>query len=95
MYNYARVFCHFGAILMEFGDGWGEGDGERGKHVWKPLMPYFKAAGHTKYVLQVRLQIQLATLSPNLAHQVMWNCFVNTRGGLWRNIPFDLHNDHV
>lgn len=59
-------------------------------------MPHFKAAGHPKYALQaLRLQIQLVTLSPNLAHQVMWNRFVNVRGGLGRNIPCDLHNEHV
>ena len=74
VYNYTRVFCHFAAILMEYRDGWGEGDGERGRRVWKLVMPHFRAAGHTKYALQaLRLQIQLATLSPNLAHQVQWN----------------------
>lgn len=96
VYNYARVFCHFGSLLMEHRDSWGEGDGERGKCVWKLLMPHFKAAGHTKYALQaLRLQMQLVTLSPNLAHQVTWNRFVNIRGGLGRNIPCDLHNEHV
>ena len=46
-------------------------------------MPHFIAAGHTKYALDaLKLQMQVnATLSPNLAHQVMWNRFVNTRGG--------------
>ena len=60
-------------------------------------MPQFKAAGHTKYALQaLRLQMQVnATLSPNLAHQVMWNRFVNARGGLGRNISCDLHNEHM
>ena len=97
VYNYARVFCHFGSLLMEFRDGWCEGDGERVIRCWKLLMPHFKVAGHTKYALQaLRLQIQVnATLSPNLAHQVIWNRFVNVKGGLGRNIPCDLHNEHV
>lgn len=96
MYNYACVLCHFGALLMEYRDSWGEGDGERDSGVWKLLMPHFKAAGHTKYALQaLRLQIQLKTLSPNLAHQVVWNRFVNVRGGLGRNISCDLHNEHM
>lgn len=82
---------------MEFRDAWGEGDGERIIRCWKIFMPHFKAAGHTKYALQaLRLQMQVhVTLSPNLAHQVMWNRFVNVRGGLGRNIPCDLHNEHV
>ena len=38
-------------------------------------MPHFKAAGHTKYALEaLRLLMQVnITLSPNLAHQVMWH----------------------
>ena len=31
----------------------------------------------------------------NLAHQVLWNRFVNVRGGPGKNIPCDLHNEHV
>lgn len=97
VYNYARVFCHFAALLMEFRDAWGTGDGERVLRCWKLFMPHFKAAGHTKYALQaLRLQMQVnVTLSPNLAHQVMWNRFVNVRGGIGRNIPCDLYNEHV
>ena len=74
-----------------------EGDGGRVMQCWKLYMPHFIAAGHTKYALDaLKLQMQVnATLSPNLAHQVMWNRFVNTRGGLGRNIPGDLHNEHV
>ena len=97
VYNYARVFCHYGALLMEFRDAWGEGDSERVTWCWKLFMPHFKSAGHTKYALQaLRLHMQVtATLSPNLAHQVMWNRFVNIKGGLGKNIPCDLHNEHV
>lgn len=97
VYNYTRVMCHFGALIMEVQDAWGEGGGKRMKRCWKLLMPHFKTAGHTKYALEaLRLQMQVnATLSPNLAHQVMWNRFINVRGGLGRNIPCDLHNEHI
>ena len=97
MFNYARVLCHFGSLVMEVKDAWSEGDGERMVRCWKLLMPHFKAAGHTKYALEaLRLQIQIrSTLSPNLAHEVKWNRFVNIRGGIGRNIPCDLHNEHV
>ena len=27
-YNYARVLCHFGSLVMECRDAWAEGDGE-------------------------------------------------------------------
>ena len=97
VYNYARVLCHYGALIMEFRDAWAEGDGERVIRCWKLFMPHFKCFGHTKYSLEaLRIQMQVnATLSPNLAHQVMWNRFVNVRGGLGRNIPCDLFNEHV
>lgn len=97
VYNYARELCHFGALVMEVKDSWSEGDGPRMIRCWKLLMPHFKAAGHPKYALEaLRLQMQVnATLSPNLAHQVVWNRFVNVRGGQGKNIPCDLHNEHM
>lgn len=82
---------------MELRDAWGEGDGERVLRCWKLLMPHFKTAGHSKYALQaLRLQMQVkVTSSPNLSHQIMWNRFVNVKGGLGKNIPCDLYNEHV
>ena len=61
------------------------------------MLPHFKAAGRTKYSLEaLRLQFQVkAILSPQLAHQVLWDRFVNTRGGLGRNIQNDLYNEHI
>ena len=29
MYNYTRILCHFGSLVMELCDAWQEGDGER------------------------------------------------------------------
>ena len=82
--------------FMEFRDTWGEGDGGRLARCWKLFMPHFIAAGHSKYALDVKLQMQVsAFLSPNLAHQVMWNRFINTRGGLGRNFTGDLYNEYV
>ena len=97
VYNYARVLCHYGSLVMEFRDAWAEGDGERVLRCWKLFLPHFKASGRTKYSLQaLRIQMQAnVTLSPSLAHQVVWNRFVNVRGGAGKNIPCDLHNEHV
>jgi len=97
VYNYARVLCHFGSLVMELRDAWHEGDGERVLRCWKLFMPHLKIAGCSKYSLEaLKLQIHSkVTFSPNLAHQVTWNRFVNLRGGLGRNIPCDLFNEHV
>ena len=82
---------------MEFRDAWAEGDGERVLRCWKMFLPHFQAAGHTKYSLAaLNMQLQTnATLSPNAAHQVMWHRFVNSKGGIGKNIPCDLYNEHV
>ena len=96
VYGYARVLCHFAALVSEFTDAWSEGDGERVLRCWKIFMLHFHAERRTKYALEaLRLQLQLATLSPDLVHQLTWGRFVNTHGGPGMNIPCDLHNEHV
>ena len=93
VYNYARVLCHYAALVS---DAWSEGDGERVIRCWKIFMLHFHADRRTKYALEaLRLQFQLASLSPDLVHQLTWGRFVNTHGGLGHNIPCDLHNEHV
>ena len=96
-YNYARILCHYGSLVMEFKDAWAEGDGERVIRCWKLFMPHFQTAGRTKYSLAaLNIQFQTnATLSPNGAHQVMWHRFVNSKGGMGNNIPCDLYNEHI
>lgn len=97
VYNYTRTLCHYGSLMIEFRDAWAEGDGERILRCWRLFLPHFRASGRTKYCLEaLRLQLQVnVVLSPNLAHQVRWNRFVNTKGGLGMNIPCDLFNEHV
>ena len=90
VYNYARILCHYGSLMMEFRDAWQEGDGERILRCWKLFMPHFKTAGCTKYLLEtLKLQFQSTiTSSPN-PHQITWNRFVNIKGGAGNNIPCD------
>ena len=97
IYNYARVLCHYGALILEFRDAVREGDGERVYCCWHVMLTHFLASRCTKYSLEaLRLQFQVkALLSPHLAHQVLWHRFVNTRGGPGRNIACDLYNEHV
>ena len=97
VYNYARVLCHYGSMLLEFRDAWAEGDGERIFRCWRLLLPHFKASGRMKYSLEaLRIELQVKTLlSPQLAHQVLWDRFVNIKGGEGNNIPCDLYNEHI
>lgn len=97
VYNYTRVLGHYCGLVTEFRDAWAEGDGERVYRCWCLILPHFKSTGRTKYSLEaLRIQFQVrAITSPQLAHQVKWDRFVNTHGGLGRNIPCDLYNEHV
>ena len=38
--------------------------------------------------------MQLLCLPSKLVHQLTWDRFINTHGGLGRNLPCDLHNEH-
>ena len=97
VYNYAKVLCHYGALILEFRDAIAEGDGDRVYRCWRVMLPHFLASRWSKYSLEaLRLQFQVrAILSPQLAHQVVWDRFVNTRGGIGRNISCDLYNEHI
>ena len=96
VHSYAQILCHFAAIVHLFTDACKEGDGEHVIRCWKLCMLHFHAERKTKYALEaLRLQFQLVTLQPNLVHQLTWGRFVNTHGGKGRNIPCDLHNEHV
>ena len=96
VHGYARVLCHFASLVLLFIDAWKEGDGERVLRYWKIFMLHFRAENKTKYALEaLRLQFQLVTLPPYLSHQIIWGRFINTQGGKGRNLPCDLHNEHV
>ena len=66
VYNYARMQCHYGALVLEFRDACVEGDGERVNRCWQLFLPHLKASRRAKYSLEaVRLQLQVkALLSP-------------------------------
>ena len=83
-YNYARSLCHYASLALEFYDAWHEGDGNRIMRCWKFFLLHFYESRRTKYSLAaVRQQIQLLCLPSTLVHQ---DRFVNTHGGLGRNL---------
>ena len=87
----------FGFLLANFLDAVKEGDGERLMRLYKVALLIYKAYGHTQYAYSTfLLTVQLnATLSPRLAHNLKWNRFWNGKGGKGRNIPLDLHLEHL
>ena len=95
-YNYTKSLCHYASLALEFHDAWHEGDGIRIIRCWRILLLHFFESGRTKYSLDaMRLQIQLLCLPSSLVHQLIWDRFVNTHGGMGHNPPCDLHNEHV
>lgn len=97
VYSYVRVVCHYGALIMEFCDACAEGGGDRVYNCWRFFLPHFMTSNCRKYaldVLQLQLQVK-AVLSPKLVQHILWDHFINTKGGVGRNIPCNLHNEHV
>ncbi|CAM4659382.1 unnamed protein product [Leuciscus chuanchicus] len=87
----------FGFLLLNVLDAIKEGDGGRLMRLYKVALLFYKAYGHTHYAYStflLTLQVN-ATLSPRMAHSVTWNRFWNGRGGKGRNIPLDLHLEHL
>ena len=59
-------------------------------------MLHFQSTGHTKYAWEaLRQQFQLVILPPYLSYPLMWGRFINTCDGIGKNIPCDLHNEHL
>lgn len=76
VYNYARVFCHYGALVAEFKDACAEGDGDRVFRCWHVMLRHFQPSGRIKYSLEaLRLQFQVkssltTTLSPGFVGSI-------------------------
>ena len=97
VFNYACRLLSYGLLSRDFQDGTKEGDGPRICRLWKFFMLHFKMNGRTKYALEAfNLTAQInALLTPQLAHQLMWNRMCNTKGGKGKNKELDLHNEHI
>ena len=70
---------HFGALGLEMADAWSAGDGER-VFVAGGFLPHFQAANHTLQARNFQFEVT-SVCSPHLAHHIMWDKFVNSRGG--------------
>ena len=82
---------------MELRDAIHEGDGDRIMRARKFMLVYIRFGRHTNYALEAfQLQTMVnATATPRVAHQFKWSRVVNVHGGTGRNIPVDLHNEHL
>ena len=97
MYDYSRNLLSIGCLYLEMQDAIKEGDGERVLQCWRYLLPVFLNSGCKNYTIeafQFLYQYQYG-LTPRQAQQLIWSRFVNTQGVQGKNIPLDLHLDHL
>jgi len=94
--NYSRNALALCYIAKNFVDARKHGDGERILRLYKFMLLYYKVDGRTKYAYQtLHLLSQVSfLLPPALAHELKWNRFVNTKGGLDKNVELDRHLEH-
>ena len=73
------------------------GDGERVLRCWKYLLPIFLNSGSKNYSYEALLLLcqHGYLLSPQQAQRLKYSRFVNTNGQQGKNIPADLHNEHL
>ena len=62
---------------------------------YKIAILYFHAYGHTKYAFAVVKLFYKIKLLPDEAHKLIWERFINTKGIPGKNIPLDLHMEHL
>ena len=95
--EYAKEFLSLALLYEEFEDAIREGDGVRVLRCWKFMLLVFKAGNRTNYSIEALFLLAQyhLFLSPRLAQQLIWSRFINTQGWAGRNIPCDLHMEHI
>ena len=97
IYQYAQQLVSLGCFYLEYDDAIKEGDVERVFRCWKYLLPIFVNSGRKNYSIEALLLLcqHEYLLPPQQAKRLLYSRFVNTRGIQGRNIPADLHNEHL
>lgn len=95
--SYATELLSLGLFFQEYSDSVREGDGIRVLRCWRYLLPLFIASQRKNYSIEAFnfLYQYHFMLSPRQAQQLIWDRFVNTQGKPGRNIPADLHLEHL
>ena len=90
----ALSLCLF---FMQFEDAIAEADGGRIRQCWKYLLLFYYSSRKPNYIIEaLRMLMQYHYLLPaRQAQQLIWSRCVNTHGRLGKNIPMDLHMEHL
>ena len=96
VFLYAVDVLSMGLFWYGFRDAVREGDGDRIVLYWKFLLVIFRQEKHYNYSKEGFLFIaQTLLLSPRQLCDIKWNRTVNTTGRIGKNIPVDLHMEHL
>lgn len=95
--EYGKELLSLGLLYIEYCDAIHEGDGLRILRCWKYMLLIFKAHNKRKYAIQASTLLfqYYVIFSERMKHQLLWSRTVNTHGRPGRNIPMDLHMEHL
>lgn len=95
--EYGKKLLGLGCFYLEFSDAIREGDGNRVLRCWRYLLPIFLGSHRTNYSCEVLNMLfqHSYELSPRLSSQLLWSRFINVHGYPGKNIPADLHMEHL
>ena len=85
-------------VLWQIFHSWvKEGDGLRVLRCYRYLLPIFKSSRRSNYSIEILnfLVQHDYSLSERQAAELVWSRFINTRGQPGKNIPNDLHCEHL
>jgi len=93
---YAMDFLTLALLWHGYHDSVRHGDGNRILTYWKFLGIIFKEEGHFNYAKEAfNVLAQSTLLSPRKTAELKWCRTVNTHGHVGKNIPVDLHMEHL
>ena len=96
VHAYAVDLLTTALLWYGFRDAIREGDGKRIIRYWKFLLAIFRAEKHYNYANEgFNLLAQTVLLSPRQVSEIIWSRTVNTAGMKGKNIPVDLHMEHL
>ena len=97
VFEYATQMISIGCFYREFSDAIREGDGDRVLRCWKYLLLMFHSSGRTNYSIEClnMLRQHFFLLTPRKSEELIWSRFVNSVGRRGKNIPADLHMEHL
>ena len=81
---------------MEFNDSIYECDDERILRCWRVFLPLFKARGRKNYAIEALNLFQYEyVFTPRMKQQLLWDRTVNIYGRQRKNVPMNLHMEHI